>query len=89
MASRRPLVRALAVLLLAVAGCGSPAKQESTSSATYPVGLVFDIGGRGDKSFNDAAYAGLERAQKELGVTYTTLETNEGSDREAQLRQLA
>ena len=50
---------------------------------------MFDIGGRGDKSFNDAAYAGLEKAQKELGVTFTTLETNEGSDREAQLRQLA
>lgn len=53
------------------------------------MGLVFDIGGRGDKSFNDAAYAGLERAQKELNVKFTTLETNEGSDREAQLRQLA
>lgn len=50
---------------------------------------MFDIGGRGDKSFNDAAYAGLERAQKELGVTFSTLETTEGSDREAQLRQLA
>ncbi len=50
---------------------------------------MFDIGGRGDKSFNDAAYAGLERAQKELGITFATLETNEGSDREAQLRQLA
>jgi len=54
------------------------------------VGLVFDVGGRGDKSFNDAAYAGLERAQKELGVPFTTLETSgDGSDREAQLRQLA
>ena len=53
------------------------------------VGLVFDVGGRGDKSFNDAAYAGLERAQKELGAQFTTLETSEGADREAQLRQLA
>lgn len=53
------------------------------------VGLVFDVGGRGDKSFNDAAYAGLERAQKELGVEFSTLETSEGSDREAQMRQLA
>lgn len=53
------------------------------------VGLVFDIGGRGDKSFNDAAYAGLEAAQKELGIRYTTLETSEGADREAQMRQLA
>jgi len=50
---------------------------------------VFDIGGRGDKSFNDAAYAGLERAQQELDVPFTTLETGEGADREAQMRQLA
>ncbi len=50
---------------------------------------MFDVGGRGDKSFNDAAYAGLERAQRELGAQFTTLETSEGADREAQLRQLA
>lgn len=53
------------------------------------VGLVFDVGGRGDKSFNDAAYAGLEAARKELGIEFTTLETSEGADREAQMRQLA
>jgi basic membrane protein A len=87
---QQPLARALAVLLLlAASGCSKPAPKSAASSSAFPVGLVFDIGGRGDKSFNDAAYAGLERAQKELGVTYTTLETSEGSDREAQLRQLA
>ncbi len=53
------------------------------------MGLVFDVGGRGDKSFNDAAYAGLERAQRELGISFTTLESGEGTDREAGLRQLA
>jgi basic membrane protein A len=85
----RPLVRALAaLLLLAAAGCGKPAPK-TTETGSFPVGLVFDIGGRGDKSFNDAAYAGLEQAQRELGITFTTLETNEGSDREAQMRQLA
>lgn len=85
-----PPARALAVLLLlAGAGCSPPAKKTEAAAGAFPVGLVFDIGGRGDKSFNDAAYAGLERAQKELGVTFSTLETNEGSDREAQLRQLA
>lgn len=47
------------------------------------------MGGRGDKSFNDAAYAGLTRARQELGVPFTTLETGEGSEREAQMRQLA
>jgi len=85
----RPLVRALAaLLLLAVAGCADRARNTADAGG-FPVGLVFDIGGRGDKSFNDAAYAGLEQAQRELGIRFTTLETNEGSDREAQLRQLA
>jgi basic membrane protein A len=50
---------------------------------------VFDVGGRGDKSFNDAAYRGLERAQAELGTRFVTVETGEGSDREPALRQLA
>ena len=50
---------------------------------------MFDVGGRGDKSFNDQAYTGLERAQKELGITFHTLETGEGADREAAMRQLA
>ncbi len=53
------------------------------------VGLVFDIGGRGDKSFNDAAYQGLEAARQQLGISFTTLETSEGADREPQMRQLA
>ncbi len=49
---------------------------------------MFDVGGRGDKSFNDAAYAGLERAKRELGVDFATLEMGEGNEREAALRQL-
>lgn len=88
--ARLPLARALAaLLLLAASGCSKPAPKSAAGSTGFPVGLVFDIGGRGDKSFNDAAYAGLERAKKELGITYTTLETSESTDREAQLRQLA
>ena len=50
---------------------------------------MFDIGGRGDKSFNDSAYEGLDRAKKELGVEFVTLETGEGTEREAAMRQLA
>jgi basic membrane protein A len=93
-----PRALAAAALLLAVlaAGCGKSSSTGSTTTTTtsggttpVQVGLVFDIGGRGDKSFNDAAYAGLERARTELGAQYTTLETSEGADREAQLRQLA
>ena len=89
MASRKPLAL-VALALLAASGCSGPAKEPpKTGAAPFTVGLVFDIGGRGDKSFNDAAFAGLTRAQQVLGIRFATLETSEGSDREAQLRQLA
>jgi len=56
------------------------------------VGLVFDVGGRGDKSFNDMAYEGLTRAQKDFAATVETrtLEpTAGGENREELLRLLA
>ena len=53
------------------------------------IGLVFDVGGRGDKSFNDAAYEGLLRAQKELGVTIEFLEPASSEDRESAMRLFA
>src|SRR5688572_8365482 len=53
------------------------------------VGIVFDVGGRGDKSFNDGAYLGAERAERELGARVRFVEPGEGSDREAGLRLLA
>jgi len=84
---------ALLVLVPLAAGCGKTSSSGAGASAggdqPMQVGLVFDIGGRGDKSFNDAAYAGLEAAQQQLGIQFTTLETSEGADREAQMRQLA
>ena len=87
-----PRVLALLAVVVLAAGCAKQADKPAPPAAAagaLKVGLVFDVGGRGDKSFNDAAYAGLVRAQQELGVTFTTLETGEGSDREAQMRQLA
>jgi basic membrane protein A len=53
------------------------------------VGLVFDVGGRGDKSFNDASYEGLRRAERELGVTTEILEPASSEDREAAMRLFA
>ena len=85
----RPFAAVALAALVLVAGCARKAETPATPPGTLKVGLVFDVGGRGDKSFNDAAYAGLERAQRELGIAFTTLETGEGADREAQMRQLA
>jgi basic membrane protein A and related proteins len=53
------------------------------------VGVVFDVGGRGDKSFNDGAFVGAERAIRDLGARVRFIEPGEGSDREAGLRLLA
>ena len=50
---------------------------------------MFDVGGRGDKSFNDAAYLGVARAEKELGVEASYLEPASTEDREAALRLFA
>ena len=56
------------------------------------VGLAYDVGGRGDQSFNDSAYAGLEKAVEELDATCTEAEAQAGeneADREERLRALA
>ena len=62
---------------------------EPPSGNTIDVGVVFDLGGRGDKSFNDGAYLGAERAEDSLGVQVRFIEPGEGSDRESGLRLLA
>ncbi|MCX6165303.1 MAG: BMP family ABC transporter substrate-binding protein [Ignavibacteriae bacterium] len=64
-------------------------KKGSTDNSKLKVGLVFDVGGRGDKSFNDAAFKGLERAKKDFGIDFEVIDPGEGSDRESALRKLA
>jgi len=62
---------------------------EPTGRDAVKVGIVLDVGGLGDKSFNDGAYAGAVRAEKELGARIRLIEPGEGTDREAGLRLLA
>ena len=51
--------------------------------------LVFDLGGKFDKSFNEAAYRGAERWKAETGGTYKELEMQSEAQREQALRMLA
>ncbi len=53
------------------------------------VGLVFDIGGKGDKSFNDSASRGLSWAARDFGIKRIELEPGADADREVNLRNLA
>ncbi|MCH2421699.1 MAG: BMP family ABC transporter substrate-binding protein [Acidimicrobiales bacterium] len=76
----------------APATTAAPAATEAPAPPEEPVnvGLVFDIGGRGDGSFNDMAYAGLEKAANELGANISDASPNsDGSNRPELLRLMA
>jgi basic membrane protein A len=61
----------------------------SSSAAALTIGLAYDIGGRGDRSFNDAAAAGLEKAQKQFDFALDAVVTDGSSaDREMRIRSL-
>jgi basic membrane protein A and related proteins len=62
---------------------------QAASDKQLNVGIVLDVGGLGDKSFNDGAYHGAQLAEKELGAKIRLIEPGESSDREAGLRLLA
>ena len=51
--------------------------------------LIFDLGGKFDKSFNEAAFTGAERWKAETGGTYKELEMQSEAQREQALRRLA
>jgi basic membrane protein A and related proteins len=54
-----------------------------------PVGIVYDITGRGDKSFNDAAAAGLDQAKSEFGLTVEESTPSGDGDRAQRVDGLA
>jgi basic membrane protein A len=60
----------------------------SALAANMKVGMVFDVGGKGDQSFNDSAYRGLQWASN-LGVAHVEIEPGADADRETGLRMIA
>jgi len=89
----------LALCGLVAVGCGSDddssSSGSSSSSQSTPegkkikVGLVTDIGGLNDRSFNQLANEGLERAKSELGVDGRVLTSSKNSDYVPNLSSLA
>ncbi len=53
----------VALLFVRVSGAARQRRRDAVN-----VGIVLDVGGLGDKSFNDGAYRGAERAEQELGA---------------------
>ena len=101
----RRLTKAAAVasvLALVFAGCAKKDSGDNDNDTasndncvkadpSKKVGMAFDVGGRGDQSFNDSAAKGLDKAACELGLTVKTAEAQDGepeSAREGRLQQL-
>jgi len=80
--------------VLTVFGCGKPSDSggsttASGGSAKLKVGMVFDSGGLGDKSFNDSANAGLTKAQTDLGIEPKTVQSASEKDYAVNLEAMA
>jgi len=82
-----------AALALTATACGSTSSEKDNSSSAsagggkgIKIGLAYDVGGRGDRSFNDSAARGADKAEKEFGGSIKEL-TAKNSDTEADREQ--
>ncbi len=89
----------LAVFALVAAACGDSSDTtdagsdaetdgEAMAGDGINVGLTFDIGGRGDQSFNDSAAEGIDNAKSDLGISFTEAEPNADGSNRGELLQL-
>src|SRR4029079_10666942 len=72
----------------APSGTTSPTATQTSEAPATTVGLAYDLGGRGDQSFNDAAAAGLDQAKSEFNLEVQELEPNTGGTNRAELLDL-
>ncbi|WP_405647732.1 BMP family protein [Streptomyces sp. NBC_00019] len=81
---------ATAALALTASACGSSSSESSSSSDSKNLGLAlaYDVGGKGDQSFNDAATAGLDKADKEFGYKSTAVEPQDGESEADKVQRL-
>ena len=72
----------LAVVLIAamVLPACAPAEPDCSSADVFCVGLVTDVGKINDKSFNQSAWEGVQKAEKELGAKVQYIETSDAKD---------
>jgi basic membrane protein A len=80
---------------MGLVACGSDDSSSGSSSSgssgakKLKVGMVTDIGGLNDRSFNASAYKGLQEAQKSLGVDIRVLTSSSNADYVPNLSSLA
>ncbi|MCB9943371.1 MAG: BMP family ABC transporter substrate-binding protein [Geminicoccaceae bacterium] len=60
----------------------------SVHAADFTPAIIFDMGGKFDKSFNEAAYNGAEKFKAETGIDYLEFEITNESQRDQALRRM-
>ncbi|MEU6809205.1 BMP family ABC transporter substrate-binding protein [Streptomyces sp. NPDC046831] len=87
---------ATAALAVTVSACGKSSSESaggsSSSGGKLGLALAYDVGGKGDQSFNDAATAGMEQADQKFGYKSTAVEPQDGesdADKVQRLETLA
>ncbi|GAA2637061.1 BMP family ABC transporter substrate-binding protein [Streptomyces axinellae] len=78
-------VTVTAALAVTATACGESSTESAGKKKNKGVGLAFDVGGRDDHSFNEAAARGTDKAEKELGVK--TREMTAGNNETEETRE--
>ncbi len=77
------LVLAATMLGTMVVGCAKPAEDQGAGeepAKELKIGMVTDVGGVNDQSFNQSAWEGLQKAKKELGIKPGYQESKQDAD---------
>ena len=61
-------------------GCGTTSTEESSPAADIKIGMVADLGGINDESFNQSAWEGLQQAEKDFGIEIKVIESKQASE---------
>ena len=85
--SETPVQQSAAALPAAAAPAVARASDQTVAQNTPAI--VYDMGGKLDRSFNEAAYRGMERWKTESGKAYLELEITSEVQRESALRRMA
>ena len=61
-------------------GCGTTSTEESSAASDIKIGMVADLGGINDESFNQSAWEGLQQAEKDFGIEIKVIESKQASE---------
>ena len=80
---------AIIIASLSLVGCSSKSSEENKKeSKVLKIGMVADVGGINDESFNQSAWEGLQQAEKDFGIEVKVIESKQASEYIANMESL-